>query len=171
MFAFRRKSKAVTTRSGVTVRAVGAAVFCALVLTVAAPYASSRGRADVIVTSFSIDVDGTYPDVLAAVTQVAKDGFITGTFEYKGDENLPGAELAPKCSMFDTWNGPGEVICKIRKRALSPSHFVNSNDVGTVAVRYIVQHLTATSTRLFIDAVFEENSHHRPHPSEGYVGT
>jgi hypothetical protein len=124
-----------------------------------------------MVTSFSIDVDGTYDEVLAAVTDVAKNGVVSGTFEYRGDENLPGAELATTCSFFEPWNGPGKVLCKIRKRALSPAHFIDSNDVGTVAVRYIVQHLSEHSTRLFIDAVFEENSHHHPHASDGYVET
>jgi hypothetical protein len=43
--------------------------------------------------------------------------------------------------------------------------------MGTVAVRYIVQTVSPATTRLFIDAIFVENSHHHPHPSDGYVET
>jgi len=145
--------------------------FSALCLVFTSALVFARPDKDAIASSFSIDVDGRYDDVMEAVNLVANNGVIDGTFEYKGDESLPGAELAPDCSMFDTWRGPGKVICKIRKRALSPSHFINSNDVGTVAVRYIVQTVSPTTTRLFIDAIFLENSHHHPHPSDGYVET
>ena len=163
----------IASRRGPKVaKALGsAAVAAALFLLLAAPSGWARSRDDASAASFSIDIDGRYEDVLEAVKQVATDGVIDGTFEYKGDENLPGAELATNCSLFDPWGGPGKLLCKIRKRALSPAHFLDSNDVGTVAVRYIVQTVTPTTTRLFIDAIFVENSHHHPHPSDGYVET
>src|SRR5207247_3679386 len=51
----------------------------------------------------------------------------------------------------------------------SPEHFYQSNDEGTVAVRYIVQALTPSGTRLRIDAVFVEASLRRRHASDGQV--
>jgi len=136
----------------------------------ALPRVLSRSH-DEAVTPFSIDVDAPYQTVLGVVNEVAHAGFITGTFEYKSDENLPGAEFLTKCDLFEPWSGPGTVVFKMRKRALAPSHFLNSNDVGTVAVRYIVQELGPNSTRLFIDAVFVENAGHHHHLSDGYVET
>jgi hypothetical protein len=52
---------------------------------------------------------------------------------------------------------------------LSPAHFVNSNDVGIVAVRYVVLAVGENSSRLFIEAAFIENSRHQVHRSDGYV--
>jgi hypothetical protein len=121
--------------------------------------------------SFSIDLDKPFHEVLASVDEVARSGSIKGTFEYRGDEQLGGAQFADKSSLFPAWTEPGKVFYKIRTKALSPSHFLNSNDVGTVAVRYVVQERGPNSTRLFIDAVFIENARHHGHPSDGYVET
>lgn len=121
--------------------------------------------------SFSIDLDKPFNEVLAIVDEVARSGSIKGTFEYRGDEQLGGAQFAEKSSLFSAWTEPGKVFYKIRTKALSPSHFLNSNDVGTVAVRYVVQERGPNSTRLFIDAVFIENARHHGHPSDGYVET
>src|SRR5215475_2938415 len=121
--------------------------------------------------SFSIDLDKPFSDVLAIVDEVAHSGSIKGTFEYRGDEQLSGALFTEKSSLFSAWTEPGKVFYKVRAKALSPSHFLNSNDVGTVAVRYVVQERGPNSTRLFIDAVFVENARHHGHPSDGYVET
>jgi Bacterial SH3 domain len=121
--------------------------------------------------SFSIDLDKPYSEVLSMVEETARSGVIKGTFEYRGEEQLNNAEFADKSQLFPSWTQPGKVFYKIRAKALSPSHFLNSNDVGTVAVRYVVQEKGANSTRLFIDAVFVENARHHGHPSDGYVET
>lgn len=121
--------------------------------------------------SFSIDLDKPYSEVLSMVEETARSGVIKGTFEYRGEEQLSNAEFADKSQLFPPWTQPGKVFYKIRTKALSPSHFLNSNDVGTVAVRYVVQERSANSTRLFIDAVFVENARHHGHPSDGYVET
>src|SRR5215470_18175073 len=121
--------------------------------------------------SFSIDLDKPFNEVLAIIDEVAHSGSIKGTFEYRGDEQLSGALFTEKSSLFPAWTEPGKVFYKIRTKALSPSHFLNSNDVGTVAVRYVVQERGPSSTRLFIDAVYIENARHHGHPSDGYVET
>lgn len=142
---------------------------CLLVLAVSMG-GFSRTR-DTGAASFSIDLDKPFSDVLAIVDEVAHSGSIKGTFEYRGDEQLSGALFTEKSPLFPAWTEPGKVLYKIRTKALSPSHFLNSNDVGTVAVRYVVQERGPNSTRLFIDAVFIENARHHGHPSDGYVET
>lgn len=121
--------------------------------------------------SFSIDLDKPYADVLAIVSDVAHAGTIKGTFQYRGEDSLDKAEFQENSRLFPAWTEPGKVFYKVRTKALSPSHFLNSNDVGTVAVRYVVQERGPNSTRLFIDAVFVENARHHGHPSDGYVET
>ena len=130
----------------------------------------SRSR-DTTGASFSIDLDKPFADVMSAVSDVAHSGSIKGTFEYRDEEQLNGAQFEEKSQLFPAWSGPGKVLYKLRAKTLSPSHFLNSNDVGTVAVRYVVQELSPNSTRLFIDAVFIENARHHGHPSDGYVET
>ena len=130
----------------------------------------SRSR-DTAGASFSIDLDKPFAEVLSAVSDVAHSGSIKGTFEYRDEEQLNGAQFEEKTQLFPAWSGPGKILYKVRAKTLSPSHFLNSNDVGTVAVRYVVQELGPNSTRLFIDAVFIENARHHGHPSDGYVET
>jgi hypothetical protein len=121
--------------------------------------------------SFSIDLDKPFAEVVSAVGEVAHSGSIKGTFEYRDEEQLNGAQFAEKSQLFPAWSEPGKVFFKVRNKTLSPSHFLNSNDVGTVAVRYVIQERGPNSTRLFIDAVFIENARHHGHPSDGYVET
>jgi Bacterial SH3 domain len=121
--------------------------------------------------SFTIDVDKPFGQVAKAVEDVARSSSIKGTFEYTGDQQLDGAQYEESSRLFPAWSGNGKVFFKVRYKALSPKHFINSSDVGTVAVRYIVQDNGANSTRLVIDAVFVENAGHHGHPSDGYVET
>jgi hypothetical protein len=121
--------------------------------------------------TFFIDVDHPYDRVVDAMRDVVNNGVILGTFEYKDTQELPDAESAHPCPFFKPWKGNGEVFCKVRRKALSPAHFIGSNDMGTVAVRYVVQPLAANSTRLFIDAIFVEDARRQEHASDGFVET
>jgi hypothetical protein len=121
--------------------------------------------------SFSIEIDQPYQKVFEVVRDAATSGVIHGTYEYHGEDSLPKADAQKSCKFFSPWDGGGEVFFKVRTRALSPAHFLNSNDMGMVAVRYVVQELTPKSTRLYIDAIFVADSHHGKHPSDGYVET
>jgi Bacterial SH3 domain len=161
VFARARNSKATGSR-------LACATFLSILFLCNLCYSRSRDTAG---ASFSIDLDKPFAEVLSAVSDVAHSGSIKGTFEYRDEEQLNGSQFEEKSQLFPVWSGPGKVLYKVRAKALSPSHFLNSNDVGTVAVRYVVQELSPNSTRLFIDAVFIENARHHGHPSDGYVET
>jgi hypothetical protein len=118
---------------------------------------------------FSVDLDQPYDQVLNIVQQVTNDGIIRGTYQYKGTNQLDGAESARTSSAFPKWTGAGTVLYKVRPNTLAPEHFYQSGDKGTVAVRYIVQLAGPNSTQLRIDAIFQEDDRHHSHPSDGLV--
>jgi SH3 domain-containing protein len=118
---------------------------------------------------FSIDLTQPYDEVLSVVQQITSDGTIRGTYQYKGTKELDGAESANTSNAFPAWTGQGKVLYKIRPNTLSPEHFYQSTDEGTVAVRYIIQPLIPTGTRLHIDAIFIEATGRKRHASDGQV--
>jgi hypothetical protein len=121
--------------------------------------------------SFVIELPASQADVLKAVREVAGDDTIHGTLEYEKDPILSGAEPADGSEYFGKWAGPGQVFYKIRTKTLAPRHFKDSNDVGTITVRYVVQGLNEKNTRLQIDAIFVEDGRRKPHVSDGTVET
>lgn len=116
---------------------------------------------------FSIDLDETFDRVLEVVQIAVDDGVIRGTSQYSGTSQLDAALSSQTSKSFPNWTGGGTVLFKVRPDALSPEHFFETNDKGTVTVRYIVQSLGPNSTRLRIDATFKEDSLRRSHPSDG----
>jgi hypothetical protein len=159
-----------TTKSIIESRGLRRGRFASLSILLLCSLGYSRTR-ETGGASFSIDLDKPFAEVVSAVGEVAHSGSIKGTFEYRDEEQLNNAQFQEKSQLFPAWTDPGKVFFKVRTKALSPSHFLNSNDVGTVAVRYVVQERGPNSTRLFIDAVFVENARHHGHPSDGYVET
>lgn len=117
----------------------------------------------------SVSVPVSETELLQAVEDVADDGMIEGTKEYNKDEYISGADTAVNTPAFEAWKGAGKVFYKVRKNALDPRNFKDTNDAGTLAVRYIVQHGDDKSTVLKIDAVFLDELHLRLHPSNGSV--
>jgi hypothetical protein len=117
----------------------------------------------------SASVARPYVQVLPIVREIAEDGTIRGSSQYKGTDDLAGATAVKKAEGFPPWNGQGTVFYKVRSDVLSPTHFLDSGDKGTVVVRYIVESIDSANTRVIIDAVFNEDSHHRTHPSDGGV--
>lgn len=105
------------------------------------------------------------------VKDVANDPVVHGTYVYEREQTLTGALPATSSSAFAPWQGPGTVFYKVRSDALSPRHFVNSNDLGTITVRYVVIPESATHTRVRIDAVFVENGRRKVHVSDGSIET
>jgi Skp family chaperone for outer membrane proteins len=120
---------------------------------------------------FGFAVDLTIPEdeVLDALEQVVGDGIIQGSKEYSRDQYIEKAEPATTSDLFPKWIGPGKVFYKVRKEALAPQNFKETQDEGTVAVRYVVEAKDPSITSLRIDAVFAEDFRRAIHPSNGSV--
>jgi hypothetical protein len=145
-------------------------VFLALVITQANPSLFAIQKSPDL-EGFAIDVKATEEDVIRAVQEVADDQIIHGTSVYAREDNLTEAESATSSTYYGAWQGPGHVFYKIRRGALSPKHFKNPNDMGTITVRYVVHAVSPNRTHLQIDAVFVEDAMHKVHPSDTTVET
>jgi hypothetical protein len=108
-------------------------------------------------------------EVTQAVEDVAANGIIRGTKEYSKDEYVKGAELVTSTPVFSPWTDSGKVFYKVRLHAIDPWNFKDSSDVGTLAVRYVVQPQGEKNSVLRIDAIFVEDDRHSTHPSNGSV--
>jgi hypothetical protein len=120
---------------------------------------------------FSTEVTAPESEVLEAVQSVVNDGIIQGSREYNKDKFIDKADAADSSPLFPAWGGPGKIFYKVRERVLAPINFRESNDEGTLAVRYVVQPKDETRTILQINAVFQENFRRVVHPSDGSVET
>jgi hypothetical protein len=107
--------------------------------------------------------------VAQVVQEVVQNGIIRGTKEYNKDEFVSGATPAKSVKVFPARGEPSEVFYKVRNHALDPRNFKESNDVGTLAVRYIVQAQGDKNTVLRINAVFVEDFRRTVHLSNGSV--
>lgn len=120
---------------------------------------------------FAIDLKASEADVTKAVQYIIQDEIIHGTQVYAREDELTDAEPATASPYYGPWNGPGKAFYKIRRGALSPRHFKNSTDIGTITVRYIVLGVAPNRTHLQIDAVFVEDGSKRIHDSDTTVET
>lgn len=110
-------------------------------------------------------------EVVQVVRDVVQNGIIRGTKEYNKDEYVTGAKAEDSVRIFPAWSEGGQVFYKVRAHALDPRNFKESNDVGTLAVRYVVQAQSENNTVLRIDALFVEDFRHTVHQSDGSVET
>lgn len=108
-------------------------------------------------------------EVSQVVQEIVQNGIIRGTKEYNKDEFVSGAEVATSTRVFPPWTESGKVFYKVRRNALDPRNFKNGGDVGTLAVRYVVQPQDEKHTVLRIDAIFVEDFRHVAHASNGSV--
>ena len=108
-------------------------------------------------------------EVAQVVEDVVQNGVIRGTKEYSKDEFVGGAKAATSCRLFPAWNEGGKVFYKVREHAIDPRNFKDSGDVGTLAVRYVVQAQGEKNTVLRLDALFEEDFRRTIHQSNGSV--
>jgi hypothetical protein len=120
---------------------------------------------------FSTEISAPESEVLQAVDDVINDGMIEGSKEYNKDKYVEKASPATSSSLFPEWTGPGKVFYKVRTKVLAPINFKESNDEGTLAVRYVVQSKSPQQTIVRIDAVFVEDFRRTVHPSNGSVET
>jgi hypothetical protein len=103
------------------------------------------------------------------VRDVASDSIVSGTYVYEKDRMLTGAHPGQSSSAFAPLQGPGTVFYKVLSDALSPRHFNNSTDVGTITIRYVVISNGPARTQVSIDAVFVEDGRRKAHASDGSV--
>ena len=120
---------------------------------------------------FSTEVSAPEAEVLEAVRYVVNNGMIEGSKEYVKDKFIDKAVSEESSPLFPEWKDPGTVLYKVRAKVLAPENFEDSNDEGTLAVRYVIQKKDATRTILKIDALFREDFHRRFHGSNGSVET
>jgi hypothetical protein len=136
----------------------------------AVPSAQSRDKDGVQYgAGLVVNVPMPEAEVSQAVDEVVQNGIIRGTKEYNKDEYISGATAAASTRAFPAWTEEGKVFYKIRAHALDPRNFKDSGDVGTLAVRYVVQGQGEKNTVLRIDAVFVEDFRHATHASNGSV--
>jgi hypothetical protein len=112
-----------------------------------------------------------YPEaeVVQAVQDVVQNGIIRGTKEYNKDEFITGATAESAAHAFPQWAEGGKVFYKQRLHAIDPRNFKDSGDVGTLAVRYVIQAQDEKNTILRINAVFVEDFRRVTHLSNGSI--
>jgi hypothetical protein len=115
------------------------------------------------------EFSGSLDEVRQAVVNIQHDHIIHGTKIFDREPILMGAEEAASSSLFLPWEGPGEVFFKIRPNSIAPRHFLDTADMGTIAVRYVVIPVAADRTRVKVDAVYVESAHKTAHASDGTV--
>ncbi len=107
-------------------------------------------------------------EVLKAVEQVSQDQIVHGTYSYEKERILYGAHSADAAHVFGVWRGPGKAFYKVANKVLSPRFFKDSEDIGTISVRYVVQEAGPNAATVQIDAVFVD-ARNVKHPSLGSV--
>ena len=149
-------------------------VFAIVFLLAAVPPLQGRGHEKKVASEdyglgFSTEIAAPESEVLKAVEAVVSNGIIQGSKEYNKDQYIESASAAASSPLFSEWKDPGKVYYKVRTGVLAPLHFKDSNDEGTLAVRYIVQNKDASKSILRIYAVFVEDFRRTVHPSDGSV--
>ena len=86
-----------------------------------------------------VQLESPRADVLKAVQEVTQDQIIHGTYSYEKERILYGAHSADSAQVFRRLEGPGKAYYKVADKILSPRYFKDSEDIGTISVRYVVQ--------------------------------
>ena len=174
----RFRSYSGRVRSGAAPRnmakTISASLFVILLFAWAAtPFAAASKDKDQIAYGEGLIVNLPLPaaEVEQVVQDVAQNGLIRGTKEYNKDQYISGAKAADSSHVFPAWDQEGKAFYKVRDQTIDPRNFKDSNDVGTLAVRYVVQSQGKKNTVLRIDAIFEEDFRHVVHLSNGSVET
>lgn len=138
-------------------------------LLAALPLSSREKNAGDYGAGLIVNIPFPEDEVVQVVEEVVQNGFIRGTKEYNKDESVRGANPATSTKIFLPWTGGGKVFYKVRLKALDPRNFKDSSDLGTLAVRYVVQPQDERHVVLRIDARFVEDFRRSSHPSNGSV--
>ena len=145
---------------------VQAACILLVAITLAVSGAARNHSADS--SKLQVRLESPPADVIQAVKEVTQDQIIHGTYSYEKERILYGAHSAGAAHVFGPWKGQGTAFYKVADKVLSPRYFKDSQDIGTISVRYVVQEAGPGAAILQIDAVFVDarNVHH---PSLGNV--
>jgi len=148
----------------------GTAVYLLVILIAAAIPSHGRGK-NVLAygEGLIVNIPLPEPEVAQVVEDVVQSTIIRGTKEYDKDQYVMGAVAATSTPVFPEWTEGGKVFYKVRMHALDPRNFKDSGDLGTLAVRYVVQEQGSGNTVLRIDARFVEDIRHSVHLSNGSV--
>lgn len=143
---------------------------CCFALVLLSPCWASREK-DATQYGMGVIVNLPFPEseVVQVVQEIVQNGIIRGTKEYNKDEFVAGATAVSSSRAFPEWTEGGKVFFKVRLKALDPRNFKNAGDVGTLAVRYVIQGQDSSHTVLHIDAIFVEDFRHTIHLSNGSV--
>jgi hypothetical protein len=151
---------------GAILRKIGLILICCLA---ALPLLAREKDATQYGMGLIVNVPFPENEVAQVVQEVIQSGIIRGSKEYNKDEYISGATPVPSTRVFPEWTQGGKVFYKVRLKALDPRNFKDSSDVGTLAVRYVVQAQGDKNTVLRIDARFVEDFRHVGHASNGSV--
>ena len=144
----------------------------ALALTLSLPILHLQAREkDAAQYGMGLIINVPFPEseVVEVVRDVIQNGIIRGTKEYNKDEYIEGAAAATSTPVFKEETDGGQVFYKVRLKVLDPRNFKDASDVGTLAVRYVVQAQGDKNTVLRIEARFVEDFRHIAHASDGSV--
>jgi hypothetical protein len=119
-------------------------------------------------SGFSARIDAPEPEVVQAVHEIAADQIIHGTYSYEKEKILYGAHRAESSPAFRNNPAGPEVFYKVAEGVLAPRYFKDSEDVGTITVRYAVEAAGPRAAIVRIDAVFVD-ARHKTHASQGNV--
>src|SRR5579863_5274360 len=141
-----------------------------VLLTASLPLLQASNK-DKIAYGEGLIVNVPFPEaeVEQVVEDITQNGIIRGTKEYNKDEYVGGAKPADSTRAFPAWTEGGKVFYKVRLQAIDPRNFKDGGDVGTLAVRYVLQPQGDKNTVLRINAVFVEDFRHTVHASDGSV--
>jgi hypothetical protein len=153
---------------------INAGFILIFILSFAAILVPAKGKdKDVAQYGAGLIVNVPFPEseVVKVIQDVVQNGIIRGTKEYNKDEYVSGAVSASSTPVFKDKDGTegGQVFYKVRERAIDPRNFKDGSDVGTLAVRYIVQAQGEKNTVIRIDARFVEEFRKVVHASNGSV--
>ncbi|HVO62861.1 MAG TPA: SH3 domain-containing protein [Terriglobales bacterium] len=153
--------------SAITVlsRVVFALVAVLLLAVICAPQLFAASSSE---TALLVQINAPEADVLRAVQEVTEDQIIHGTYSYEKERTLYGAHAANAARVFGKWDQPGKVFYKVADNVLAPKFFKDSQDVGTISVRYVIQPIEAGTTSVRIDAIFVD-ARNVKHASKGSV--
>ncbi len=120
-------------------------------------------------TGSNIELSATLDDAIKAIEEVAADPILYGTYVYERDKTLTGAHPVETSSAFGKDKPPGRAFYKVVDDVIAPRFFKESEDSGTITVRYVVRQVSPTKVALRVDAVYVESARRTVHASEGAV--